>query len=211
MIVLSYLGRKTLVKFKAWHSTQKFLRVCFLFWGCSGLVGFLFVHSGVLFGWFWFMCVWFFPISFSDFWFHTCFQLWSPLSLQNNAQSGDETQMLYNTVETCTCWRGNLTRMRMRRQLQPQLWGANLLCKFCYSLLGLWFFNLSSSYIQESDNCQNTEITQCRRYVEKYYESFVTHALDRFEEDYINFLTLAATTIIKKVTPRRKIGVTSLH
>lgn len=144
------------------------------------------------------LCVWFFPISFSVFRFCTCFQLWSPLSLQNNAQSGAETQMLYNTVETCTCWRGNLTRMRIRRQLQPQLWGANLLYKFCYSLLGLWFFNLSSSYNQESDNCQNTEITQCRRYVEKHYESFVTHALDRFEEDYINFLTLAATTVIKK-------------
>lgn len=88
--------------------------------------------------------------------------------------------------------------MRIKRQLQPQLGGANLLYKFCCTLLGLWFFNLSSSYNQESGNCQNTEITQCKMNVEKYYESFVTHALDRFEEDYINFLTLAATTIIKK-------------
>lgn len=43
------------------------------------------------------------------------------LSLQHSTQSEAETQMIYITVETGTCGRGNLTKMKTKTQLEPQL------------------------------------------------------------------------------------------
>lgn len=62
---------------------------------------------------------WFFPSP--DFQFCTCFRLWSPLCLCKIVHSQKLKQIIYITVETDTCRIGNLTKMRIKKQLQPQL------------------------------------------------------------------------------------------